>query len=198
MISRRDFLKGVGVAAAAGAALPALPGLAEEDGTKAPAGIVLGPGPVMIALTVNGETRRLQLEPRTTLLSALRDHLGITGPKSACDRASCGACTVLRDGEPICACMTLAIENQGRAITTIEGLGTPERPSALQQAFVAHDALQCGFCTPGMVTSLEALLRRQPEPTLEQVQAAVSGNLCRCGAYPHVFQAALAAARKER
>lgn len=190
MLNRRDFLKGMGAAAAAGAALPTLTGTPDAvAGTGEPE--VLGPGEVEITLRVNGRKRTLRVEPRVTLLDALRDRLGITGPKKVCDRGACGGCTVLCDGEPINACMTLAIENQDAEIVTIEGIGTPEAPHPVQAAFVAHDALQCGFCTPGMVTTVYACLRKNPNASVEEIKHAVSGNLCRCGTYPRVFAAAL-------
>jgi xanthine dehydrogenase YagT iron-sulfur-binding subunit len=195
MLNRRDFLKGMGAAAAAGAALPALTETAEARPAVA-ATAPLGPGPVKITLEVNGKPCALEVEPRVTLLDALRDHLGLTGTKKVCDRGACGACTVLRNGEPVNACMTLAIENHGAKIVTIEGLGTPDAPGAVQAAFVAADALQCGFCTPGMVTTVHACLKKNPNASIEQIKKAVSGNLCRCGTYPRVFEAALRAARK--
>jgi len=145
---------------------------------------------------VNGSRQTLSVEPRTTLLEALREGLGLTGAKKICDRGECGGCTVLLDGKPIYACMMLAIEAQGKAITTIEGLARAGKLHPLQQAFIRHDALMCGFCTPGFVVSLAALLSRVPDPTLEQVQAAVSGNVCRCGTYPRIFEAALDAAQR--
>jgi aerobic-type carbon monoxide dehydrogenase small subunit (CoxS/CutS family) len=192
MLNRRDFLKGMGAAAAAGAALPTLTGVPEaEAGPGEPE--VLGPAEVEVTLRVNGKKQTLRVEPRVTLLDALRDRLGITGPKKGCDRGACGACTVLRDGEPINACMTLAIENQDADIVTIEGIGTPEAPHPVQAAFAAHDALQCGFCTSGMVTSVYACLKKTPDASVKEIKNAVAGNLCRCGTYPRVFAAALAA-----
>jgi len=190
MLNRRDFLKGMGAAAAAGAALPALAG-APDAAAAADGPEVLGPGEVEVTLQVNGRKHTLRVEPRVTLLDALRDRLGITGPKKACDRGACGGCTVLRNGEPINACMTLAVENQGARIVTIEGIGTPEAPHPVQAAFVAHDALQCGFCTPGMVTTVYACLQKNPDASVEEIKKSVAGNLCRCGAYPQVFAAAL-------
>lgn len=194
MLNRRDFLKGVGATAAAGAALPAL-GCATGAGARAGAAAAetVGPEAVEVTLTINGRKQKLKLEPRVTLLDAIRDSLGLTGTKKVCDHGACGGCTVLRDGRPINSCMTLAIENEGAEITTIEGIGTPDAPSAVQAAFVAKDALQCGFCTPGMALSVHALLQRNPKASLDEIKKAVSGNLCRCGTYPRVFEAALAA-----
>ena len=184
--SRRSFLKTAGV----GAAATTVVGV----GAKGEAAQVLGPDAVTLSLNVNGTVRQVTVEPRVTLLDALRNHLDLTGAKQVCDRGGCGACTVLLDGEPVNSCLVLAADAEGHEITTVEGLGTPDRLSPLQQAFVEKDALQCGFCTPGMIMSCAALLARNPDPRLEDVQHAVSGNLCRCGTYPHVFEATLAAA----
>jgi len=143
-------------------------------------------------LAINGEERRLALEPRTTLLSALRTRLDppLTGAKEVCDRGACGACTVLLDGRPVYACMLLALDCVGAAITTVEGLGSPEALSPVQEAFCRRDALMCGFCTPGFVVSVTACLEREPRVDERTVRAACAGNLCRCGTYPHVFAAA--------
>jgi aerobic-type carbon monoxide dehydrogenase small subunit (CoxS/CutS family) len=190
-VSRRAFLKGLGTTAVSAAALGAgnvAKGLAQANAEQ-----VRGPGPVSCTLRVNGESRTFQLEPRTTLLEALRVHAGLTGPKEACDRAACGACTVLLGDLPVNACSLLAIEAQGAEITTIEGLSRSGELTKLQQAFVDKDGLQCGFCTPGMVMTLTALLRRNPHPTEAEVRDALAGNLCRCGSQPRVVAAALAA-----
>jgi aerobic-type carbon monoxide dehydrogenase small subunit (CoxS/CutS family) len=159
---------------------------------------LLGPGKIKIQLTVNGQVRALEIEPRTTLLEALRDHLALTGAKPVCDRGACGACTVHLDGDAVCSCMLLALDARGRSITTVEGLEHKGKLAPIQEAFIEHDALQCGFCTPGMIMSCQALLGHNPQPTLDDVKAAVAGNLCRCGTYPKVFAATMAAARKER
>jgi xanthine dehydrogenase YagT iron-sulfur-binding subunit len=148
-----------------------------------------------ITLTVNGVERTLAVEPRTTLAEALRGPLGLTGTKIACDRGACSACTVWLDGAVVCSCMVLAVEARGRAVTTIEGLADGDRLHPVQAAFIEHDALQCGFCTPGMVMSCAALLRRTPDPSADDVLLAISGHFCRCGVYPHVVSAVLAAAR---
>ena len=155
----------------------------------------LGPGPVDITLSVNGVDRALAVEPRVTLLAALRDRLDLTGSKEVCDRGACGACTVHLDGAPVVACMMLAVDAHGSKVRTIEGLERDGRLHPVQEAFIAHDALQCGFCTPGMIMSCVALVERVKQPTEEQIRAAVAGNLCRCGTYPHVFQACREAAR---
>jgi aerobic-type carbon monoxide dehydrogenase small subunit (CoxS/CutS family) len=186
-VSRRTFLKTAGV----GAAATSFAGVASAPAEAA----VLGPDAVPLALEVNGALRTVSVEPRVTLLSALRDHLDLTGAKQVCDRGACGACTVLFDGEPVCSCLMLAADAVGHEVTTVEGLGTPERMSPLQAAFVECDALQCGFCTPGLVVSGTALLRKTPDPTLDQIKDGLAGNLCRCGTYGRVFEAVRQAAR---
>jgi aerobic-type carbon monoxide dehydrogenase small subunit (CoxS/CutS family) len=150
-----------------------------------------------ISLRVNGVERALEVEPRRTLLDALREDLGLTGAKPGCEMGNCGACTILLDGEAIYSCLALAVECQGRAITTIEGLTRGDTLDPIQQAFIAHDALQCGFCTPGQVLAMKALLDRNPHPADEEIDRAMSGNLCRCGAYPKIRAAARALARQE-
>jgi xanthine dehydrogenase YagT iron-sulfur-binding subunit len=195
-LTRRSFLKSVGVAAvAAEGFLPATLAAAAES--QAAGGDVPVSGTIRISLNVNQQVRPVSVEPRTTLLSALRDHMepGVTGPKLVCNAATCGACTVLLDGKPVYGCSVLAIDAVGRQITTVEGLGTPENPNAVQAAFVEADAMMCGFCTSGFVTTVSALVKKNPNPTLDEVRHACSGNFCRCGTYPHVFQAALAAAK---
>jgi xanthine dehydrogenase YagT iron-sulfur-binding subunit len=185
--SRRAFLKTAGV----GAAATGLVGVESR-----PLGAtVLGREAAPLSLKVNGALRTVSVEPRVTLLSALRNHLDLTGAKQVCDRGSCGACTVLLDGEPVCSCLMLAADAAGHEITTVEGLGTPEKMSPLQAAFVECDALQCGFCTPGFVVAGTALLSHNPDPSLEQVKDGLAGNLCRCGTYGRVFEAVQKAAR---
>ena len=194
ILSRRELLKGAGVSAM-GAVLAdsGLMGLASA--TEAGGARVLGPGAVPLSLTVNGQARSLRVDPATTLVEALRLGLGLTGTKVGCDRGACSACTVWVDGEVAASCMTFALDVQGKKITTIEGLADGERLHPVQAAFVEHDALQCGFCTPGMVMTCAALVEHNPKPTLDDVKSAVSGNLCRCGTYPNVFAATLAAAQ---
>lgn len=148
-----------------------------------------------LAFTLNGGARSLDVAPETTLAEALRGPLGLTGTKIACDRGACAACTVWLDGAPVCSCMVLAIEAAGRSVTTIEGLADGETLHPVQAAFIAHDAVQCGFCTPGLVMSCAALLARTPHPGADEVKAAIAGHYCRCGTYPHVVAATLAAAR---
>jgi aerobic-type carbon monoxide dehydrogenase small subunit (CoxS/CutS family) len=191
-VSRRSFLKSFGTTAAV-AATAQMEVVAQEL-QKADPEKVYGPAPVSVTLQVNGKPLQLELEPRVTLLEALRNHSALTGAKEVCDRATCGACTVLLDGTPVYSCSVLAIEAQGKQITTVEGLSQGEKLSPVQQAFVDQDALMCGYCTPGFVMSVTALLKHTPKPTAEQVKHACAGNLCRCGTYPRVMQAALKAA----
>jgi xanthine dehydrogenase YagT iron-sulfur-binding subunit len=191
-VSRRQFLRGSALTAAGTTLLNT--GLLAH--TESPVSDTVGPGAVPITLKVNGKDLSLSVEPRTTLADALRDTLHLTGTKVVCDRGACSACTVWIDGLPVNSCLTFALDVGQREVTTIEGLGTPDRMHPVQAAFVEYDAAQCGYCTPGMVMSTAALLKSHPNPTLEDVQHAVSGNLCRCGTYPKIFEAALAAARK--
>ncbi|MEJ2379462.1 MAG: (2Fe-2S)-binding protein [Pseudolabrys sp.] len=155
----------------------------------------VGPGPVPITLDVNGVPYAVSVTPATTLAEALRDALELTGTKFGCDRGACSACTVWLDGAPVASCMMLAIDVGTRKVTTIEGLAQGDDLHPVQSAFIAHDAMQCGFCTPGLVMSCAALLEKNPKATEEDVEAAISGHLCRCGTYPHVIAAALDAAR---
>ncbi len=194
-VSRRDFLRGIGATSVAGGALGAAP---PEEARPADPAIPVGPGEVTITLRVNGRDRTLSVEPRTTLLDALRNRLDLTGSKKVCDRGTCGACTVLKDGRPIYACTTLAIDVQGSEIATIEGLGTPDRLSPVQAAFVEHDAQQCGFCTPGFVVACTSFLEKNPDPTPEQIRTGLGGNLCRCGTYEGIKRAVLDAAKATR
>ena len=197
-LSRRSFLRGTAAAGLAPALLRDAPAAAQEG---APAGVrreagaeVLGPGPVTIALVVNGERRELSVEPRVTLLDALRQRLGLTGAKRVCDRGTCGSCTVHLDGRPVYACSVLAVQARGRQIVTVESLGSPEELHPLQAAFVAHDAQQCGFCTPGFVMAAKALLDGKPSPSPQEVVEGLSGNFCRCGTYAGIKRAVPAAA----
>jgi xanthine dehydrogenase YagT iron-sulfur-binding subunit len=160
--------------------------------------LTAGPDPVPIILRVNGRDHALRVEPRTTLAEALRGPLGLTGTKIACNRGACSACTVWLGDVTVCACMMLAIEVGTRNVTTIEGLATGDTLHPVQSAFIKHDALQCGFCTPGMVMSCAALLEHNSSPTAADVNAAISGHICRCGSYPHVVLATLAAAQARK
>lgn len=193
-ISRRSFLKGAGVAATGTAVLNSgLLGQASETPSN-----VIGPEATSIALNINGTVKHLSIEPRTTLAEALRNELHLTGTKIVCDRGSCSACTVMLDGTPVNSCMTFALDAADRKITTIEGLGDPEHLHPVQAAFVEHDGMQCGYCTPGMVMSCAALLERNPHPAAADVKQAISGNICRCGTYPKVVEAVLATARSRK
>ena len=189
--SRRTFLKTMGIGAAATGLVGAAPDVSQAAQTT-----VLGPDPVHLTLKINGALHTVTVEPRVTLLRALRNHLGLTGAKEVCERGACGACTVLLDGEPVCSCMLLAVDAVGREITTVEGLGTPDKMSPVQAAFVEADALQCGFCTPGFVVGSTALLRKYPHPSLEQIKAGLAGHLCRCGTYSRIFEAVQKAANQ--
>ena len=189
--SRRTFLKSLGTVAATAATAQVQSVAAELE--KANAEKTVGPGAVPVTLKVNGETLKLNLEPRVTLLDALRNYSSLTGAKEGCDRAACGACTVLLDDLPVYSCQKLAIEAQGREITTIEGLAKNGKLSPVQQAFWDRDALQCGYCTPGFIMSVTALLKWNPKPTADEIKHACAGNLCRCGTHPHIVQAALQA-----
>lgn len=193
--SRRGFIKTAGptaTAAMAGRVDEAAAQL-EKDQKEKP----LGPNPVDVTLNVNGKNHAVKIEPRVTLLDVLRNHLGLTGSKEVCDRAQCGACTVLLDDEPVNACMMLAVAVQGRKIRTIEGISPNGRMNKLQEEFVKHDALMCGFCTPGFVTSLTRLLEVAPNATDAEISKACSGHLCRCGTYPKILEAARAAAGRK-
>ena len=194
-VSRRTFLRGAGLTTAGTVALSAgLLSFKLEESTTPPA--ILGPGEAEVQFVVNGQARSVWVEPRTTLAEALRDHLSLTGTKVVCDRGSCSACTVWLDGKPVNSCMTLAVDVAGREVTTVEGLAQGGALHPVQEAFIEHDASMCGFCTPGMVMSCAALLKRNANPTLEDVKSATSGNLCRCGTYPKVFEATLDEAKK--
>ena len=159
---------------------------------------VVGPDAITLTLQVNGRAMTVVTDPGATLVQVLRETLGLTGTKIGCDRGACSACTVWLDGEVASSCMTLVLDARHRRITTIEGLADGDTLHPVQRAFVEHDAMQCGFCTPGMVMSCAALVERNPDCTLEDVKAAVSGHLCRCGTYPNVFAATLAAARAKK
>jgi xanthine dehydrogenase YagT iron-sulfur-binding subunit len=185
--SRRDFFKTVGVGSIATAVVSGV----SETAAQGPAAV--GPGEVAIALTINGRSHTLRVEPRVTLLDAMRTRLDITGQKRVCDRGACGACTVIIDGRTYYSCSMLAIEAQGRNIRTVDGLAQGDALHPVQQAFCDHDGLMCGFCTPGFVMATVALLEKTPNPTPEQAKKALDGNLCRCGTNIGVLKAALSA-----
>jgi xanthine dehydrogenase YagT iron-sulfur-binding subunit len=192
-VSRRDFLRGTGTVISSGliAGAEVLSAAEKEIGPK-----IFGPAKVPITLKINGTTKSLQAEPRLTLLDALREELEITGPKKVCDRATCGACTVLMNGKAAYACSILAIEAQGQEITTVESLAKGEQLHPLQQAFVDNDAQQCGYCTPGFVMAAKAFLDTHPTPTVDQIHKGLGGNLCRCGTYAGITKAVLQAAEQ--
>jgi len=190
-MSRRSFLKGGGAAAAAtalGTAPPAL--LAQEAPGTLPGDVVgVGPGPVQIELKVNGQKMTTKVEPRVTLLDALRNYLDITGCKRVCDRGTCGACTVTVDGKTVYSCTTLALEARGKEIKTAEALWGDGKLDAVPAAFVKFDAQQCGFCTPGFVVSMRAAFDKNPHATPAQIEEGLSGNICRCGTYEQMRHA---------
>jgi xanthine dehydrogenase YagT iron-sulfur-binding subunit len=192
-LTRRDFMKISGI----GVAVPLVVGptviqAAGEDVA------VYGPGKVPITLTVNGKKVNSQLEPRVTLLDALRDNFNLTGAKRVCDRGACGACTVLLEGKPVYACSVLAIDAQAKEITTIEGLAEGDALTPVMQAFVENDAQQCGFCTPGFVVATTHFLQQHPNPTADDVRRGLSGNFCRCGTYNGIRAVALASKAQEK
>ncbi len=190
-VSRRSFLRGAG----AGAAASAIGGAAVESAEAAAPELS---GKVTLTMTVNGKAATAQVEPRTTLLDALRNQLDLTGAKKVCDRGECGACTVMVDGKTVCSCLMFAVDAQGKRITTVEGLTTGDKLTPLQEAFIEHDALQCGFCTPGFLMSITAMLQKNKDPNDPDIREAVSGNLCRCGTYQNMFAAIKSAAATMR
>ena len=187
-ISRRLFVEGTG----AGLVAATVPLSAQQTAT-APAAPAAAPR-TAIRLTVNGEARSLDVEDRWTLVDVLRDHLQLTGTKIGCDRGECGACTVLVNGKPVYACSQLAVWMDGRTVQTIEGLAQGTKLDPLQEAFIEHDAPQCGYCTSGQLMAAKALLNENPKPTRDQVRAGLTGNLCRCSNYNHYVEAVMAAA----
>jgi xanthine dehydrogenase YagT iron-sulfur-binding subunit len=194
--TRRTFLKSAGLVSASVASLDALHEVSAAQAAAAPVR-AQGPDKVAVKLRINNQVHALSIEPRETLAEVLRDELHMTGTKIVCDRGACSACTVMLEKTPVCSCMTLAMDVGNRNITTIEGLAEGDNLHPVQAAFVAHDALQCGFCTSGMVMSCAALLERTSNPTLDNVKTAISGNICRCGTYPKVFDAVFAASQSK-
>ncbi|PYX38521.1 MAG: hypothetical protein DMG74_05740 [Acidobacteria bacterium] len=190
-VSRRDFLKISSISVAV--PLVAGPKAVLAAGEQVP---VHGPGAGAMQFTINGKKYKANLEPRVTLLDALRDEFDITGAKRVCDRAECGACTVLINNKPVYACSVLAIEAQGKQVTTVESLMQQGKLHPIQQAFVDNDASQCGFCTPGFVVACKAFLDKHPNPTAEDIRHGLSGNLCRCGTYHGIQQAIAQVAQK--
>lgn len=190
--SRRGFLSSVGIAGGAIGAGVLTP---TEEAQAASTAAVAGPGAVPVTLDINGRPHKINIEPRTTLCDALRNHLAYTGSKRVCDRGTCGACTVILDGKAVYSCTTLAIDAQGRKIETIEGFTTPQNPHPVSAAFLQHDAEQCGYCTPGFVVAAKAFLDENPNPSEDDVREGLGGNLCRCGTYMGVRKAVLEAAK---
>jgi len=190
--TRRTFLKSVGLASAGAAALNVLEEVSSAQNNSSSTSAI-GPDSAPLRLKINGQVHNVKTEPRATLAEVLRDQLHMTGTKVVCDRGSCSACTVMLAKTPVCSCMTLAIDVGDREITTVEGLASGDNLHPVQAAFVAHDALQCGFCTSGMVMSCAGLLVRNANPSIAEVKTAISGNICRCGTYPKVLEAVLTA-----
>lgn len=188
-VTRRDVLRGAGAAAILGAV--GTGGRARaQDGSELPRGISrVGPGPTTVDLTVNGKATQLNVEPRVTLLDALRDRVGLTGAKRICDRGACGGCTVWIDGKTVNACMTLAVDCAGAKVTTVEGLAKGEQLHPIQEAFIEQDAVMCGFCTPGMVMTCASLCAKGSKLSDAEIRRGLAGNLCRCGTYPHIISA---------
>ena len=182
--NRRDFLKSAGVVSAVTAAVSP-----PEVEAQATAGAPVGPGEVPVRLMVNGKRLDLTIEPRVTLLDALRMRADLTGNKRGCDRGACGACTMIVDGRPIYSCSTLAIEVQGKQVRTVDGLANGSTLHPVQQAFCDKDGLMCGFCTPGFIMASVALLEKHPSPTPEQIRRGLDGNICRCGTFSRIFEA---------
>ena len=188
--SRRGFISGVGLGGALGT------GLLEREAAAAPVPAnVAGPGPVAITLTINGKPVNVTVEPRVTLLDAMRNYLDLTGAKRVCDRGTCGACTVILAGKTVYSCSVLAIDAQGKSIETIEGLAAGNNLHPVSAAFVNHDAQQCGYCTAGFVMAAKGFIDQHPNPTVEDVKHGLGGNLCRCGTYMGIRQAVVEAAK---
>ena len=182
-VSRRNFFKSTGVASLAATVVAS----AEAAAQSGPAAV--GPGEVPVRLNVNGKQVDLMIEPRVTLLDALRMRANLTGNKRGCDRGACGACTMLVDGHPVYSCSTLAIEVQGKQIRNVDGLANGDQLHPVQQAFCDKDALMCGLCTPGFIMASVGLLEKYPNPTPEQIKKGLDGNICRCGTFPRIFEA---------
>jgi len=189
-VSRREFLEGTGAALAVAATSAPL----AAQTPRAPASTAVPRTPIRVV--VNGTAHRVEVEDRWTLAELLRDHLGLTGTKLGCERGECGACTVQLDGKPVYSCSTLAVWVDGRSVRTVEGLARGGHLDPLQQAFVDHDAPQCGFCTSGQLMAARALLDANPHPTVDEVRSGMAGNLCRCSNYNRYVEAVLAAAAR--
>ena len=192
-VSRRGFLKGAGAVLSSGI----VAGAEALEAANTESAKLIGPGKAPVTLKINGVNKALNVEPRLTLLDALRDELELTGAKRVCDRTTCGACTVIVNGKSVYSCSMLAIEAQGKDIQTVEGLSQSGKLHPLQQAFVDNDAQQCGYCTPGFVMACKSFLDKNPNPSIEQVRKGLGGNLCRCGTYVGITQAVLQTAKKK-
>jgi len=190
-VSRRAFLKGMGTSAVAATLTGSLPVPPEAEAAPPP-----GIKEAVIQLNVNENLYHVKVKSHWTLLDVLRRELGLTGAKKFCDRGSCGACTVIMEGKAVYACSRLAIEANGKRITTVEGLADGEKLHPIQEAFIQHDGMQCGFCTSGMIMSVKSLLDKNPRPTPGEMKDALSGNICRCSAYPKILESAMAASKK--
>ena len=198
-ISRRSFLKGVGTGAVAASVAPSV--LIDAETAEAQMGEEITRA--KIRLNINDKAYEVEVEPRTTLLSVLRDgfdtsgsRVDLTGAKPICERGECGGCTVQVDGKAVYSCMTLALDAQGKQIITVEGLADGDQLHPVQEAFVQHDALMCGFCTPGFVVAAKSFLDQNPSPSHEEIKEGLAGNICRCGTYPFIFEAVKTASRK--
>jgi xanthine dehydrogenase YagT iron-sulfur-binding subunit len=192
--TRRGFIATVGTGAVAAAAAAQ----AATDQTPPAGELPESADLVRVTLTINGRAHRLLVEPRWSLLFVLRERLGLTATKLGCERGECGVCTVLVDDKPAYSCMMLAVESEGKAIVTLEGLMHGEDLGPVQRAFAEQDAFQCGYCTPGQIMAVEGLLRKNPHPSTEEIRHGMSGNLCRCGTYKHIINAAKKAAELKR
>ncbi len=194
-LSRRGFIRGAGLTTAGTVVLRTGVGAFEEQPSYAK-GSEIGVEGAEIDMKVNGQLHKLTVEPRTSLATALRDHLGLTGAKVVCEQGACAACAVFLDGKLVNSCITMALDVGTQEVTTIEGIAKDGTLHPVQEAFIDHDATQCGYCTSGMVMSCVDLVENNANPTIDDVKHATRGNLCRCGTHPHVFKAALAAAEK--
>lgn len=192
-VSRRSFVKTLGLSAAGASLAESTDALANGTPRQPEGPPILGPGPVKTAMKVNGKPVAADVEPATTLLDYLRINHGYTGTKEICDRGSCGGCSVLVNGKLVNSCMMLAADAEGAEVTTVEGLEKDGKLHPLQESFVRHDGLQCGFCTPGLVVAAFALMNDKPRPTLDEIKKGLSGNICRCGTYTNIFNAVLEA-----
>lgn len=193
-VSRRDFLKTAGV----GSLATAVTAVGESEAAAQSGPRAIGPGEVPVSLMVNGKRVDLRIEPRVTLLDAVRNRADLTGNKRVCDRGTCGACTMIVDGRAVYSCSTLAIEVQGKQIRTVDGLASGNTLHPVQQAFCDKDGLMCGFCTPGFVMATVAVLEKHPNATRDQIRKGLDGNICRCGTFVRVMEAALQAANQTK